>query len=108
MVERSLCMREVMGSNPIISTYFAGSRPCFWHMTWNIKVVPYITRRAITCTGSHWSHSRKVLQSGQKNLTCGSLSVVENAIYDAWERLSTDATRSFAGKYRGNCSTSMS
>ena len=40
-----------------------------------------------------------VLQSVQKKLTRGSLSVVENAIYDAWERLSSDATRSFAVKF---------
>ena len=35
----------------------------------------------------------------RKKLTRGSLSVIKNAIYDAWERLSSDATRSFAVKF---------
>ena len=39
------------------------------------------------------------LQSVQKKLTRGSLSAVENAIYEAWERLSSDATRSLAVKF---------
>ena len=43
--------------------------------------------------------ARESLQSVQKKLTRGSLSVVENAIYDARERLSSDATRSFAVKF---------
>ena len=35
----------------------------------------------------------------RNELTRGSLSVIKNAIYDAWERLSSDATRSFAVKF---------
>ena len=43
-------------------------------------------------------NSEAELQSVQKKQTRGSLRVIENAIYDACERLSTDAIRGFAVK----------
>ena len=52
-----------MGSNPIISTYFAGFQLCFCLVTWNREVLPHVTCREITCTstGSHQSRIRRVV-----------------------------------------------
>ena len=41
----------------------------------------------------------EALQSVQKKLTCGSLSVLENVSYGSSERLSSDVIRSFTVKF---------